>query len=575
MVGWVDVTARSQTTWSFPEERDSDKVSALSSELNIGALTASVLIERGFDSPAKAASFLRPKLADLPKPTSMAGLNEAVGRLAQAVDEGEKVTVFGDYDADGLTATALVVHFLRSLEVDVSHELANRFEHGYGLPAAIVKKIAESGCSLLVVVDCGTSDLDSLEMAKSIGLDVLVVDHHPPSGALPPVVAMMNPLREECSFADKGMASVGLAFYLMAALRTRLGSSLDVRELLDLVAVGTVADVSPLRGANRILVRHGLSKLGTNPRPGLAALFSVTGAAKPVTSRTIGFQLGPRINAAGRLGKPDRALELLLATDPKEALELARELDQLSIERRSIQDGVTEQALPLARAQVDKGHAMVLVGREGWHQGVVGIVAARICDELHCPAAVVSFEESEGRASARAPSGIDLHALLQDCAPLLERFGGHAAAAGFTVEHDNMVELHKALDRAMGDQLAGEALVREIVVDAAGTAEDLSLGVLDDMEQLGPFGAANPEPVILLKRMRPQSIREVRGGHISGYLECDGRSTKVFGPGMGADWPKGQEMLDVVCHLRLDTYRGAQKLELQLLDVRPSSTISR
>ncbi len=569
------MSAISQSTWRLPHAADPSAVGALSTALDIGPLAARILLARGYDTPTIASRFLRPLLSELPTPESMAGMSTAVERLARAVREGEKVAVFGDYDADGVTATALIVHVLRSLEVETTYRLADRFEHGYGLPPVVVEEIARSGHTLLVVVDCGTSDIESLERARQLGLDAMIVDHHPPGEELPSVVAMVNPLRKDCEFGDKGMASVGLAFYLMASLRTHLGAPIDVRSLLDLVALGTVADVAPLVGINRILVKHGLERMSSDPRPGLAALFAVTGASKPATSRTIGYQFGPRINVAGRLGKPDPALELLLTEDPEEALELAQRLDGLSAERRTIQDLVTEVALPRARAQIEEGHSMVLVGRDGWHQGVVGIVAARLCDELHCPAAVVSFDGAEGRASARAPAGLDLHEVLSRCASVLERFGGHAAAAGFTVTQDRMRDLHDALDSAVEEQLRGEALIRELVVDATGTAEDLTLQTLEDVERLGPFGALNPEPIIYLERMRPLTIREVRGGHISGQLGCWGKSTKVFGPCMGADWPREPERLDVLCHLRLDSFRGANKLELQLVDVRPSVSVSR
>lgn len=522
------------------------------------------------DRPAAAERFLRPRLAHLPSPTSMAGMKEAVARLARAVRDRERIAVFGDYDADGITSSALALTCLRQLGLDARCWLADRFDHGYGLSPGAVEQIAGDGRSLLLVLDCGTSDHEALALARERGVDAVVVDHHPPSGKLPQAEALVNPLQERCEFPDKGMATVGLAFYLMGALRTELSAPIDVRKLLDLVAVGTVADVAPLEGVNRILVRRGLERLDRAPRPGLASLCAVSGVKRPTTARAIGFRLGPRINAAGRLGKPEAALDLLMADDSHTSLRLAQTLDQYSKERRAIQDRVTGVALPQAREQAGAGRAMILVGQEGWHQGVVGIVASRLCEEVNLPAAVVSFEGEIGRGSARSPAGLDLHEVLLACAEQLERFGGHAAAAGFMVRRDRFDELHQAMDRAVRQQLQGRELPNEIQVDVRAADQDLSLRTVEDLAQLGPFGQANPEPVLLLEKVQGTNLRQVGDGHLSLGIVCGLATIKAFWPQAAGRWPSGADRVDVLGSLRLDAFRGREQVELLILDVRPA-----
>jgi single-stranded-DNA-specific exonuclease len=562
------VTDRGLVAWRPPVGADPSALRLLSSKLGVSNLMARILHARGLGDPGRAARFLDPRLSDLPKPTAMAGIELAVDRLVRAVERRERIAVYGDYDADGLTSTAVALLSLRTLGLDVEPWLANRFEHGYGVAPAGVDEMARDGRTLLLALDCGTTDHEALARARDLGLDVVVVDHHAPSGGLPPALAVINPFQERCEFPDKGLASVGLTFYLMAALKTRLSASLDLHELLDLVAVGTVADVAPLVGANRILVHRGLARINSRPRPGLAALCGLSDQPSRASAATIGFQLGPRINAAGRLGHAGPALDLLLAASDSEASPLARTLDELSQRRRAIQDHVADEAEAEAREQVARGHAAIVVSGAGWHQGVIGIVASRLCEQHWRPAAVVSVEGSQGKASARAPAGIDLHEALQECSRFLDRFGGHAGAAGFSLAVADLDAFHSALDRAVERQLGGASLGREICTDAEVVESELHLATAAEIAKLEPFGEANPEPVLLVRGLRPVTVREVRGGHISGVLELGRTQVKVFGPNMGGTWPAGADRIDVLCFLRRDAFRGDERVELRLLDVK-------
>lgn len=541
----------------------------LAKELGISSLVASVLVARDITDTNEARRFLEPRLSELPLPRDMADMGEAVERIARALEDGERIAVFGDYDADGITATALAVDVLRQLGADVRPWLANRFEGGYGMSAAVIDEIVAEARKLLVVVDCGTSDFEATRRAREKGLDVVIVDHHKPGESLPPVAALVNPHRADCSFEEKGMASVGLVFYLMGALRTKLGATIDLREWLDIVAVGTVADVSPMFGANRILVRKGLEKLARCARPGLAALQIVAGALGRPSTETIAFRLGPRINAAGRLGNPMVALDLLLENDHQRAREIATKLDELSTQRRTIQNEIKEAALPEATHQVELGRPAVVVGGEDWHHGVIGIVAAQLCDTFNRPAAVIGYEDGLGRGSIRAPSGFNVHRALNLCADHLIKFGGHAGAAGFSIDAAAIDAFTEAFSAAIESQALEVSEGEPILIEADILPQEINLGTICELEQVGPFGPKNPEPVLRFRGARVVREDERTGGHVSIIADCGGVRVKGFGPKMARSWPWRSESLDLAFCLRRDSYRGIDQAEIRIVDVKP------
>jgi len=411
--------------------------------MRIRPATARCLVARGVTEPDAAKGFIDPRLAALRPPAGLAGMAKAVERIAHAVERGERLGVFGDYDVDGITTAATLTSFLRGVGAEVEVAVARR-DAGYGFTVAAAEDFATRGCALIITGDCGTSDVAAIEAARARGVDVIVVDHHtvPTDAAAHPAIALVNPLRADSSFPFRGMASVGLAFYVAASVRTELRDrgwfrarpEPDVRELLDLVALGTIADLVPLSAENRILTSLGLRRLQARARPGIAALLATAGVEldREVDARTVAWKLAPRINAPGRLGAAEPSLALLLA-GADAAAERAQALEAANAERRAIQDRVMTEAL----AQVgdrDPGPAIVLAG-EGWPSGVVGIIAAKLVDKFQRPAFVVGIDPDTGlgRGSARTTSGINLYTALAEAAPHLDRFGGHAAAAGFTV----------------------------------------------------------------------------------------------------------------------------------------------
>lgn len=547
---------------------DEAKAGVLAAELKIRPLTAKILVSRGLAESARAARFLEPRLADLRPPEGMADLGKALDRIVAALGAGETIGVFGDYDVDGVTTAAVLATTLRAFGGKVIPRCASR-DAGYGLGPDDVARFGADGCTVLITGDCGTSDHEALRAARAAGIDALVIDHHQiPEGATE-AFALINPRRADDAFPFKGLASCGVAFYLAAALRSRLretqpalAAAFDPRELLDLVALGTIADVVPLVDENRILVTHGLRTLTARKRPGVAALAEVAQLAeKPLGAHEVGFRLAPRLNAAGRLGEAQLALDLLLAPDAATAARLAAELDERNTERQRIQELVWVEA-QAAAAEHDMAPAIV-VGGEGWHPGVVGIIAARLVDKFSRPAVVVGFKGGEGRGSARTVAGFDLFAALSRSAEHLTRFGGHAAAAGMSVTAAALDGFRAAFSAAIATQAAGR-IAGPTRVDAVVDLGDLDVPFAEELGRLAPFGAANAEPVFALTGLTAHATRQVGQGHLQLTLGRGGAVAEAIAFGMADRDPGSGAALDLLATAELDTYRGMRRARLKV-----------
>lgn len=523
------------------------------------------LEELGLGQASDVEAFLSPRLAALSNPETMRGRREAIDRIARAIRGGERIVVFGDYDCDGMTATAILADAIATLGGSVSTELASRFEGGYGFSAAALARVRALGPSLVVTCDCGSSDAPSLRELAANGIDAVVIDHHLVPDEPLPVVAFLNPHQPGCEFPFKGMASCGLAFSVAAGLRRALDRPLDVKAYLDLVAVGTIADVMPLTGDNRALVRAGLELLERSPRPGLGALLDRAGVERgqPLTATDVAFKIAPRLNAPGRLGSPKPALEVLLARDPAVAASLAESLEVLSIERRAQQDRIEEEAESDVRARPLQ--RSVVVGREGWNHGIVGIVAGRLAEKHERPAIVVGFESEVGVGSVRGPAGFPLYTALTACADLLERHGGHQAAAGLTVKRAHFEEFRQRFDQACAAQALEAVVMRDALSLVSGDRLD---DVVGDLMLLEPTGEGNPAPVFRLEAT-VRSAREVRGSHLKLEVETDARETlEVFGPRLGRHAALLRGRVELTGVLGRKYFRGRAKNELLLERVR-------
>ncbi len=524
---------------------------------------ADVLARLGIEPGPSLERWLDPKLADLTPPHAMVDRAAATDRIATAIRSGEKIAVFGDYDCDGITACAIMTSLIEQLGGSVTPLLATRTEGAYGFSAPALARVRATGATLLVTCDCGSSDHERIENAKRAGIDTVVIDHHlVPKDPLP-AIAFLNPHRPDCGFGYKHLASCGLALSLGASLRQALGKNLDLRPLLDLVAIGTIADVAPLVGDNRALVRAGLRVASSGLRVGLRALADLArlDLSKGVTSEDVSFRIAPRLNAPGRLADPDPSLQLLLARDSTTAQGLAASVEQIQLQRRALQATIVEEALADLASSSEAGFGLLL-GRQGWHPGIVGIVAGKVAEQTGRPTIVVGLEGETGRGSVRGPRGFPLHDALTECKETLVGFGGHQAAAGVHVRADRMDALREAWGAACDRLARGLELEPGERALARLDPEDDPVQVQKDLERFEPFGEGNPAPTLLVEGALVKGARNLKG-HLKLDLEIAGRPMSAIAFAMGESAPTivGQTK-QLVGVLRKNTFQGGVELQV-------------
>lgn len=501
---------------------DRAAVQQLACSLAIDPLVATVLVNRRLTGLETAQSFLRPALADITPPGAIKDMESAARRLIQALVNDEKILIFGDYDVDGITATALLLEFLRKAGARVSHYIPHRRKEGYGLkPIHIEKRVIPGDYRLVITVDCGISSFEAVEAAAAAGVDVIISDHHRPSSNLPAAVAVINPQREDCTAGLEHLAGVGMAFYLLIELRRQLRSSgfwqrrpePDLKALCSLVALGTIADMVPLVKENRAFIRTGLPTMGD--RPGLKALMDVCRISSPrMETDDVAFRLAPRLNAAGRMAHANLALRLLTTDSPPRARRLALSLDRLNARRQCTEAAITDQIRRqiAARPALLDRHALLMAESE-WHEGVLGIVAARLARDYSRPVLLLSRNGSFARGSARSIPGIDLYRLLTACQSHLDHFGGHSMAAGLCLSVDRLAAFEQQVQRQLAQQTKPEDYRRRLILDAEMALDQINPRLLDQLESLQPFGQAVPEPLFMLRDIAVASQRVVGGHH--------------------------------------------------------------
>ncbi|MBM4320229.1 MAG: single-stranded-DNA-specific exonuclease RecJ, partial [Deltaproteobacteria bacterium] len=508
-----------------PRPLDPLQIAQLARTLAIPELVARLLVLRGLTEPAVLREFLEPSLQQLLDPSQMADMERGVAVLCAALEQDVPIAVQGDYDADGITSTALLVRFLGEAGGRVLPYLPERERDGYGLSTRGVQLAAEQGAKVLVAVDCGTSDHEVVALASELGLAVVVVDHHPPSGTLPThAAAVLNPARLDCGFAARTLSAAGVTFFLLIALRRRLRETgwwarrgrpePNLRRMLDLVTLGTVADVVPLVGQNRILVAHGLGELSRRATPGLCALCDKAGVGAEVSVLDVSYRLAPRLNAAGRMGSAQASLELLTAAGIARATELARQLEAHNDERKLLQERVEAEALSEIGSGKHVTDSVLVLAREGWHPGVVGIVASRLAERYYLPAVVIALQDGLGKGSARSIDGVDIGQAIQGCRNHLIRGGGHAQAAGITLQAEAVQSFAAALARRVQAMLAGKRLLPALLFDAQVRLAELDGPLVEWIGRMAPFGAGNPEPVLVVSGARMRHRRILKGLHL-------------------------------------------------------------
>ena len=540
----------------------------------IPSLLACVLSARGVTEPEQAWKLLTPGEEPLLDPMLLKDMDRAVLRVGRALKTGELMAVYGDYDVDGITSTCLLTDCLTRLGGRVRSYIPDRLEEGYGLNEEAVLHLAQQGITLIITVDCGITAAREVEFARELGIDVVITDHHECKQAIPEAAAVVDPHRPDCPYPFKGLAGVGVALKLAMAAAGPDRAGLVFREYADLAAVGTVADVMPMTGENRTIVQTGLAALAHPRRVGLAQLMEEAGLGdKPVTSVSIGYTLAPRINAAGRMGQADLAAELLLTRDPGRAAALAQELCALNRERQTIECEIFQECVQRLERRPQSG--IILLADEHWHQGVVGIVASRLTEKYSCPAFMVCLDQGIGKGSCRSWGGVNLFHLLTQCQDLLEGFGGHAMAAGFTVREENIPALERRLRQLVLEERAGEELPSLLEIDAAVLPQELTVEAVEALDALEPCGAGNPRPVLVLTGAHVISAAQVgRGRHLK--LRLEGRGVPLDAIFFSVD---GSELgltpgcrVDVAFYPQINDFRGMRSVQLQVVDLRHAMT---
>ncbi len=578
------------------QQADESAVSHLEQVLSVSPVLARILYLRGIRSQPEGEAFLNAGLSQLHNPLRIPGMPAAADRLALAIEKRERICVYGDYDVDGVTATSLLVLVLGRLGVEVFPFLPNRMTQGYGLHSEAIREIAASGAELLVTVDNGISAVEEIALARSLGMDVIVTDHHEPPEALPETPFLVNPKIHLGNALGNGagtraaqvepfaaLAGVGIAFSLLVAVRARLRESVrwagkklpNLREYLDLVAIGTVGDVVPLVSDNRILVAHGLREIERTNNIGLRALLRVSGLmGKPVTPGRVGFVLAPRINAAGRLGDAELALRLLTSRDEREVQQAAALLNQENLKRQEIEKEIAEAASEQVGREGASEKVLVLAARD-WHPGVIGIVASRMVGQFYRPAILIAERNGHGTGSGRSIPGFSLYDALHACRESLQGFGGHRMAAGLTLAWDRIPAFRESINRYAQEVLEPGDLVPKIRADGVLEPASISEPLLQELERLKPFGMGNPEPVFLSKGAAVCNPRIVGESHLRFQLSAGSRPVTAIGFNMKDQYPCLQECgsVDLLYHLRVNEYNGSRTIQAVVVDMRPAQPL--
>ena len=532
-------------------------------------LAAMVLASRGMTDLAKANNYLD---CDTPllDPFLMTDMDKAAGRVGLAMARNEKIAVFGDYDVDGITSTCLLTDFLRRHGADVISYIPGRLEEGYGLNPIAIRQLSSEGVKLIITVDCGITAVAEAELCRELGIDLVITDHHECKDTLPYAAAVVDPHRPDGGYPHKNLSGVGVAFKLAAALS---GCQEDVlSEYADMVCLGTVADVMPLQGENRVFVSRGLQSLAHTKRPGIAALMAETGCTpETVSASSIGFMLAPRINAAGRMGQIELAVELFLTDDPQRAVQVAKQLCELNRHRQAVESEIYQQAVSML--PVGQPPEAIVLADESWHQGVVGIVASRIAEEYACPAFLICLDGEHGKASSRSHGGFNLFASLTALSPLLESYGGHELAAGFTITRSNIPEFRRQICILAGEYYQGDTPRTALDIDCAIPPELLTIAGIESLSVLEPCGNCCPKPVLMVKNMTVDRITMVGGGrHMRLRLRCGrhGLNAIYFSANPETVSVQTGDIVDVAFTPQINEFRGERTVQMNVLDIRPS-----
>ena len=566
---------RAERIWQTIACDDAPAV-ALSQELGVSPVTARLLCIRGLGAPDDARRFLSPRLDDLYDPFKLAGMSTAVDRILNAISSKHRIAIHGDYDVDGVTSTVILRRALELLGADVVHFIPERLRDGYGLQPATIDRLQHDGARLIISVDCGIRAGEAAARARELGVDLIITDHHEPGAELPQALAVINPKRHDCTYPDKNLAGVGVALKLVQALCTCTGHSNWLPAFVKVAAIGTLADVVPLTGENRIIAKLGLAMLSKGPhKVGLRALIDVCGlTGRAIDSYHIGFVIAPRVNAAGRMSTPDIAARLFLAADEtmgEEARALAEQLDAENLRRQQEEADIVAEAKKIVETDLDVGSRTVLVvAGEGWHRGVIGIVASKLVDAFHRPAIVISTDGELAHGSCRSIPSFNMLAALESCGEVMSKFGGHKQAAGLTLETGRIRELRARVNDFADERLTPDDLRPRLWIDGSLTFRSINEQVVSELSTLAPFGAGNPCPIFRTSRVEiVDGPRRLKERHLKMAFKQDGRILR------GIAWRASEResfvaehraAIDLAFSLENDTYNGERYLQLSVAD---------
>ena len=545
----------------------------LAKSLQISPITAQILVNRGIENETEANLFLNCTLFDLPSPYLMKGMDRAVERIKKALENNERIAIYGDYDVDGVTSTALLYSFLKVLKANVTYYNPDRLKEGYGINIDAVKKLAEQGVSLIISGDCGITAVKEIEQAKELGVEFIVTDHHQPPQELPQAVSILNPKLSECKYPGKEIVGVGVIFNLVIALRRALrdegffkNGEPNLGDYLDLVALGTVADCAPLLDVNRILVKEGIKRMQSPKRLGVQALKEASSIKGEVTSYDLGFKLGPRINASGRMSTAENAVALFISENLGEARELAKELNEKNSNRQSTEAEIIKEAISLLESNPALiGTNSIVLASRNWHPGIIGIVASRIVERYEKPTMLIAItEDGVGKGSGRSLEGINIYAALSECRELFLQFGGHEQAAGLSIREENVEKFREMFDKALEN--SEEQYEKKLKVDCAIELDSLTDSLISEFELLQPFGIGNPEPALLSRTVEVVSQRIFKDKHLGFKVK---KGTKLF----DAIWFNMKEpftlpdKVDMVFTPEFNKWNGKKEIRLRVKDV--------
>ena len=560
--------------WKINEKADPLAVETLSREINVNHNLANMLVNRGINDFQEAKDFFRPDLEKLHDPFLMKDMDKAVERLSQAMELGEKILIYGDYDVDGTTAVALFYGFLKSFYRHVDFYIPDRYKEGYGVSEKGIHFAAENNFKLIVSLDCGIKALEKINLANSLGVDFIICDHHTPGEQIPNAVAVLDPKRTDCAYPYKELSGCGVGFKLIQAYSIHKGLDLvTLYEYLDLVAVSIAADIVPITGENRILAYYGLERINNNPRPGLKALMQNGKVEKEIEIGDIVFKIGPRINASGRMEHAKASVQLLIAKDLNDAIQRASLVEDVNASRKNFDENITKEALSMIGLQETSGALKsTVLFKQDWHKGVIGIVASRCIEQYYRPTIILTESNNKATGSARSVVDFDIYEAISECSDLLEQFGGHKYAAGLTMPVSNVPAFQKKFEQIVSERIMEHHLKPVLEIDDVLLLDQINYRFYNILKQMAPFGPGNPEPVFAASQVYADNIKILKDKHLKFEIVQDGQATKptciAFCFAEYYELLNSKMRFNIAFGIRENTFRNTSSLQLYVKDIK-------